>query len=260
MNQNLTPSPRSRQSGFSLVELMVGLAAGLTVSVAVVAFTMSSFKSNGEFVQSTRLTQELRNSLGLVTRELRRAGYDQTALGKVATGQGSPFTPMGFGDEITPSTSPKKYRCVIFAYDRGGNQNGFGVKEQNNGEIRGLRLVTATYRGRATGVIEYAVSSSSGKPSCNDTPPTAYNSYPPECTGVWCPLSDPATLNITELAFTDDHNNVGTAPNQVQIRDVNVLISGQLAGSTEFTRSINSKVRIRSDCFLANLANCNVAP
>ena len=69
-----------RNSGFSLVELMVALAAGLVISGAAVAFLLSSFRSNGEYVQSTRLSQELRNSLDAVTRDLRRAGYDDDAL------------------------------------------------------------------------------------------------------------------------------------------------------------------------------------
>jgi prepilin-type N-terminal cleavage/methylation domain-containing protein len=65
-----------RSAGFSLVELMVAMVAGLIVTGAVVAFTMSTMKGNTEYVRSARLTQELRNSLDQVTRELRRAGYD----------------------------------------------------------------------------------------------------------------------------------------------------------------------------------------
>ena len=41
----------NRQHGFSLVELMVALVAGLVVSTAVVAFTLSTMKSNGEYIQ-----------------------------------------------------------------------------------------------------------------------------------------------------------------------------------------------------------------
>src|SRR4249919_3114095 len=66
--------------GFSLVELMVALAAGLIVSAAAVAFLFSSMKSNKAFVGVTRLTQELRNNMDFVNRELRRAGYDEDAL------------------------------------------------------------------------------------------------------------------------------------------------------------------------------------
>ena len=42
--------------GFSLIELMIALVAGLLVSGAAVLFLMSSMRSNGEYVQSVRLT------------------------------------------------------------------------------------------------------------------------------------------------------------------------------------------------------------
>ncbi len=44
---------------------MVAMVAGMIVSAAVLMFFFSSMKSNGEYVQSTRLTQELRNTLDL---------------------------------------------------------------------------------------------------------------------------------------------------------------------------------------------------
>lgn len=58
-----------RQSrGFSLVELMISLAIGLIVVSAVLAFTLSSLTANSEYVQSTRLSQELRNSMDFISR------------------------------------------------------------------------------------------------------------------------------------------------------------------------------------------------
>src|SRR5690242_20718020 len=132
-------SPRAngpaRQAGFSLIELMVALVAGLIVSAAVVAFTMSSFRSNGEYVVSTRLTQELRNSLDLVMRDLRRAGYDEGALGLLATGQMSPFSSMSVDVDA---------ECILYGYDRKSDDAGLyqpGVVDVNNGEVRGLRRV-----------------------------------------------------------------------------------------------------------------------
>jgi prepilin-type N-terminal cleavage/methylation domain-containing protein len=88
--RNFPMNNKNASAGFSLIELMVALVAGLIVSSAVVAFMMSSFKSNAEYVQSTRLTQELRNSLDLVTRDVRRAGYNEKAMASLGTGTASP--------------------------------------------------------------------------------------------------------------------------------------------------------------------------
>ncbi|MGH8030412.1 MAG: PilW family protein, partial [Arenimonas sp.] len=101
-------SPRARrQAGFSLIEMMVALVAGMIVVAAVIAFMMSSFSSNADYVRSTRLTQELRNTLDLATRDLQRAGYDDNALLYLGNANTSPFAP------ILVSGS-----CVVYAYDR----------------------------------------------------------------------------------------------------------------------------------------------
>lgn len=249
--------PAARVAGFSLIELMVAMVAGLIVSAALVAFTMSSFKSNGEYVLSTRLTQELRNSLDLVTRDLRRAGYDQNALDIIASGTMSNFAKMHVEGALTPSS------CVIYAYDRldEDDPNGDGNVGVNNGEVRGLRRIETTYEGATVGVIEYAVSGNDEKPAC-DGATADYTSFPPACDddSRWCPLSDPAILNITAFTLTDERETVGAAPTQVVLRDLGIEITGQLANSTEFSRSVKSSVRVRSDCFSEDLTDCNDIP
>jgi prepilin-type N-terminal cleavage/methylation domain-containing protein len=244
----------ARQGGFSLVELMVALVAGLIVSAALVAFTMSSFRSNGEYVLSTRLTQELRNSLDLVMRDLRRAGYDEGALGRMAHGTMSPFAPMAVDGE-----------CVVYAYDRDSDNEGGpfvdGALDLANGEVRALRRVEVEFNGADVGVIEYAVSTDGLKPAC-DGGTADYDQFPPQCNDAsnWCALSDPAILNITGFDLADNSETVGVAPTQVVLRDIGVTISGQLANSTEFTRSVKSSVRVRSDCFNETIAECNSIP
>lgn len=246
----------ARQAGFSLVELMVALVAGLIVSAALVAFTMSSFRSNGEYVLSTRLTQELRNSLDLVMRDLRRAGYDEGALGRMAQGTMSPFSPMHVDVDA---------ECVVYAYDRDTQNDEVnfadGEIDLGNGEVRALRRVEVEYNGADVGVIEYAVSVEDNRPDC-DGETADYDQFPPACNddSQWCALSDPAILNITEFALADNRTTVGTAPTQVVLRDIGVTISGQLANSTEFTRSVKSSVRVRSDCFNEDIDDCNAVP
>ena len=255
--------------GFSLIELMVAMVAGLVVTGAVLAFTLSSMKSNSEYVLSTRLTQELRNSMDLITRDLRRAGYDQSALGNVATGHAATFSRLqlcnddgGCNSATTTGTvlATAPITCAVYAYDRdavGGV--GKGSVDLDNGEVRAFRLGQRTYNGRTVGVLEYGVSSGSDQPKCDDDSPD-YTTYPPECVGTWCSLSDPSKLDITSLSIVDNGTVVGTAPSQVQIRDLTVTMVGRLAGSTEFTRELKSDVRIRSDCFDPIISNCALAP
>lgn len=66
---------RQRQCGFSLVELMIGLAAGLFLLAGVVGIFAMSLQSNSINLKMTRLNQDLRSAMDLMQRELRRAGY-----------------------------------------------------------------------------------------------------------------------------------------------------------------------------------------
>ena len=251
----------ARQRGFSLVELMIALAAGLIVSGAAIAFLMSSFRSNGEYVISTRLTQELRNTLDLVTRDLRRAGYDQYSMSGMASGRISPFSRMRLCDatnkcvgDVAAPTPP--YTCVIYAYDR--DTGNHGQLDVDTGEVRAVRRRTATVNGIANvGIIEYGVSAAGVKPVCSAAGPN-YAVFPVACntTTNWCPLSDPTRLDVTSFAITDASTNSGS----VRIRDLTVVLQGRPAGKTDYVRGVTANVRIRSDCYDTALTNCTLSP
>lgn len=240
----------SKTRGFSLAELMIALAAGLIVLTAVVAFLMASFKSNAEYVQSTHLTQALRNTLDLVVRDLRRAGYDDRAVKYLATGGSSPFS------TVLVQNAGAANGCVVYAYDSPTNP---GIVDPASGEVRGLRRIVDTTTGN--GAIEYAISSGTASPNFTCTDAQAdYSNTLAACVGKWCGLTDPRVTNITAFTITDSSSTVGVAPNQVRLRDLGIAIKGQLPGSTEFTRGVQSSVRIRTDCFKTSLADCNVSP
>jgi len=250
-------SQRRRASqGFSLAELMIALAAGLVVSSAVVAFLLSSFKSNGEYVQSTRLTQELRNSMDLITRDLRRAGYDGKSVSYLATGDVSPFSRIQLCNASNNCTlaATAPLTCVIYSYDRGSN---WGQVDVDNGEVRGIRLSTPTINGRTVGVLEYAVSGGGVKPACNGASPD-YTTYPVVCNAgsKWCPLSDGSRIDISSFAMTRPDITAG----KVKLRDITLTMQGRLAGSSDFTRGVTSSVRVRTDCYETDPTRCIQSP
>jgi Tfp pilus assembly protein PilW len=234
-----------RQAGFSLIEMMVALVAGMIVVAAVIAFMMSSFSSNADYVRSTRLTQELRNTLDLAVRDLQRAGYDDDALLYLGNTNTSPFAP------ILVSGS-----CVIYAYDR-SYPNGTttltgtaGRLDLSNGEVRGLRLSTVTNaNGQSVGVIEYGVSSGTTRPDCGGATGT-YSSIPATCnsTSMWCPLSDASTIDIDAFTITPTVKTASGSGNTMGMRRIDLTLTGRIAGDATFDRTVRSSVKIRSDC------------
>jgi prepilin-type N-terminal cleavage/methylation domain-containing protein len=251
----------SKQKGFSIVELLIALVAGLIFSGSVVIFTMASMKSNGDYVQSTRLTQELRNTLDLAARDLRRAGYDDDALKYIGNANFSPFAPLRI--ETVTEADGSSSACVLYAYDRSSIAGSLpGVLEVDNGEARGIRRKMATVNGRTIGVLEYGVSGGGVKPACGDAG-LNYAVFPVACSGTWCPLSDSRNLDISNFTVVDSGpatlGAVGTG--QMRIRSLDVTVTGRLAGKTDFLRTVRTRVRISADCLLSNFANCNnVAP
>lgn len=284
LKQNQARSRSRDAGGFTLVEMMVALVAGLIVSAAVVAFMLSSMKSNGEYVQSTRLTQELRNTLDLVTRDLSRAGYNDSALTYVSLPNTSEFAPV-FIKDLTPFVTAGNAStylnadtdgCVLYAYDRtfpiGYADNtdcddvtGCGTSGQIDlefGEIRGIRrtCIDGACDGEAddVGVIEFAESATGVTPACTGAT-ASYVTNPPTCntSSGWCSLSDPTLLNITRFMVI---NSSGDLAGMMRIRDLGIHLEGQMVNQPDFTRAVATKVKIRADCINPTVANCGSAP
>jgi len=104
----LTSNAARRASrGFSLVELMVALVAGLVVVGAVLALVVSIMESNRETLQATRLNQELRATLAVIANDLRRARSVEDPLTVAMAAGGNPYA----------AVSTASAGCVVYAYD-----------------------------------------------------------------------------------------------------------------------------------------------
>ena len=260
----MTRATSKAMAGFSLVEMMVALVAGMVVVGAVLAFTVSSVRANSDYVQSTRLMQELRNVTDYMTVELKRAGYDEKAMVYVANPTStavSKFAPMQFDPAVNPD-------CIIYAYDTYHDSGaGQGDIDLANGELRGIRRRTAN----GVGVIEVAQSSTGVTPYCAGNQPD-YSQYPVDCNTSrgWCPLSDPRTLDIqaftvNTLGSGTDSNGVHTTPggatfNALQQRELQITLTGNLRSDASVTRTVRSNIKVRADCLRANIAACNAKP
>jgi len=71
---SIAPTPILRQSGLTLIELMISITVGLFVLTGLIYLLSSSMNTNTQTLRSTRLNQELRAVMQLVTHDLKRAG------------------------------------------------------------------------------------------------------------------------------------------------------------------------------------------
>jgi type IV pilus assembly protein PilW len=126
------------QRGLSLVELMVGIAVGLFVVAGTVMIVATQLGDNRSLLLETQLQQDMRATLDIVTRELRRAGgvADATALaglwqegsptvvennlGVIELNKAGGIEACDVGDEVGDE--------VVFRYRRAGNEGPYGFK------------------------------------------------------------------------------------------------------------------------------------
>ncbi|GAB3192655.1 prepilin-type N-terminal cleavage/methylation domain-containing protein [Hydrogenophaga aquatica] len=114
MLMNHATLSRTRQRGVSLVELMVGMAVGLVIVAAAGTMHVVTTRSGGETLASAQLNTALRNVMGVMVDEVRRAGYSRDG------GRNSPFmnrTAGAVSDLAVNATGT----CIEFSYDTDGN-------------------------------------------------------------------------------------------------------------------------------------------
>jgi len=262
------------QRGINLIELMVGIAISLVLLTGVLSVMLRISTSGGEIVQSTRLNQQMRGALDLMSKELQRAGYvdwmaawDQDDDGVLTlpaddvTGDGN-LDILDYYQAVLPVLNDMGRitidgSCILYRYDIGPDQfNLFGFRLND-------------------GAIEMKTS---GDHSCD--------------TNVgWQDVTDP-TVTITELTFTlefvDDVDAgdssmyaytfdpdkpdpefpkdlltscdpamAGDLPADGDVlclarRSVRIDMAGELATDPEVTMSLQTIVKIRNDYYNSN--------
>lgn len=274
MNRMVVPDLSSRhEQGFTLVELMVGLVLGLIVIGAILTFTVSSIRANSSYVGATKLQQELRNAMSYVVAELKRAGYDDKAINRLANPANppSPYSTVMVETAATPdpNANPKVRigSCIVYSYDRPDatvTTSLPSVVTPAEGEVRVLRLASEGGRG----VIEVGESTAAGTPACPATTDTAaranYGTYPASCSGAWCPLTDPRVLDVRQLRFRLSTSELASRPPLGMVsRDLEIWIQGRLTGNDQdVVRGLDTTIKVRADCIRADtgIDSCTAVP
>jgi len=226
------------QSGFTLTELMVSSAVGLIILSGTASLYGSLVRAGSISLMEAYLNNELRGTMDLITRDLRRAGY---WAGEPDTH--NPVTNPFFDNENNLSISAKSGEagdsCITFAYDRDrdtklgvgsrGKQHEF--TDRDNVEQYGFRL--------HNGAVESRISGS--RPSCNG--------------GRWQDVTS-HNLEITALQFVLRLNSVNLSrPEQECIpndycqlsRHVEIILMGQVPRQPQTQRTLTNSVQLRND-------------
>lgn len=208
-----------KQSGFSMIELMIGLAIGLIISGAVIAFVAATLKANSETIQSMKLNHELRALSELIARDIRRARSMEDPLANIGTGCSTdptstspePCAGLDFND-VDISTAG----CILYAYD-----------SPDGNDLRAVRLATTS----GVGAVLF-----------NRQPTTA-----PTCTSGGTQISS-NLLDIESMTFTNCTYTDAATGTAVTMNDcINLTLSAKLVNDPDnITYTYRTSIGVRS--------------
>lgn len=201
--------------GFSLVELMVALVAGLLLVGAASALFASIIKANRTSLQISRLNQELQSITDMIGRDIQRAGYDASAANHTLVSGASLFYFDSTSDLMNETaTGSGLYRCIRLRYD-----------DDEDGDLDS-GSETRVYRYNDTNK-EIGLGDGSS-PACG--------------TGTWHRVSSEDEIAITNLTFALLPSSVSAGA-----RTVRVSITGNDKRQSALSLTLQRDIKLRND-------------
>lgn len=184
---------RHRQTGMTLIELLVAGIISLIAAGGMVIVMANTLGTGSQTILMTRLSNEMRTGMQIMTRELRRANYHSTYLscyGNVAC-----RSDLGIDAKVKEITIVDNGNsdCIYFWYDR----------PQSGTQVAVTSEPVAAFRRGVTGTV--------GRLQMTTTLTSA-----PDCalSANWIDITDPNIIdvqqfNVVDAGFTEVINDDG---------------------------------------------------
>jgi prepilin peptidase dependent protein B len=224
---------RSRQTGLSIIELMVGVAIGLFIVGGAIKLFVDIFGNNRRLLIETRVNQDLRAAADLIARDLRRAGYWRNAASGVAAAASRPTNPYTAASATTLSASG-----VTYAYDKDGTDTVNNATEQFgfrvNGNVIEMRVGIAWQPVTDPTMVQITSSSLVSNPASGVQWVSVADSCP--CVGAGTCVAPSSAASVA----------AGNWP-EIGVRWVDIVIEGRSTTDPRVTRRIVESVRMRNE-------------
>ena len=223
-------NPGIHSTGSSLMEVLVSMSISLVVTAAMISLMSVSLAHTGNIIKMTKLTDDLRVSMQMMSRDVRRSNYSADSIHCFANhdcvSDGSLSSP---GDVHIADDAA----CFYFSLDRDHD----GDSTEN--AAGGFRRVVTD----GIGALQMWVGDSS--PDCGSTH------------SDWVLLTDPKEIEITgfsvddalsysEVIWVDEEGNQSFQ----KVRKLRMSISGRLIADETIQRSISDIIKLRNNLYL----------
>lgn len=238
----------NRQTGFSLIEIMIALLLGLVVVGGAITMYIATIRGSTDTLRSARLNHDLDSSMQLMINDIRRAGYWGGAIAG-SDAEDNPFTAAATNIQIMDFTDADGVAhasgCILYTYDGGsGGNDGNGIVDGN--EYYGFRLDRNAVWMRMTGTTTA---------DCTD--------------GNWERITDESQLSATALTFSDAPSqcqntttdtvyakscnsavadgDVGAGEQAVETRQIDIVMTGTVLADNTVTKTLSETVKVRNN-------------
>lgn len=225
-----TAYTRNRQAGLSLVEVLVGMTISLVVTSAMVVLMSNSLSSTSRIVKMTKLSDDLRTAMHVMSRDVRRTNYTADAVYCFGNPDCGTDGSVSLPGDVTINAGND---CFTFLLDRDHD----GDATENS--AGGFRYITSS----GVGLLQSWVGDAS--PSCTATGDDN-----------WANLTDPDIMEITAFSVDDllsyteviYDNGFGLQTSQ-KVRKLRMSIDGRLLMDNDIHRSIADVIKLRNNIY-----------
>lgn len=212
------------QRGFGLIEMLVSMALSLLAVSVMVILMANTLGSGTATIQMSRLSQELRASMQLMSRDLRRANFHSSFFNCYANVDCR--SDLGIASYVDTIHINDAGNCFWYWLDRDGDA------DLSNDAVGGFRYSTIS----GIGVIQMRTTGNSAA-NCDDG-------------DGWELITDPNTVEITNFVVSnsDSYTETLSASGDMQVVEkIRLNINGRMATNPSVQREIQDLVLIRND-------------
>jgi Tfp pilus assembly protein PilW len=225
---------RKAQLGAGLMEVMVAMSISLVVTASMVALMSNSLSSTTRIIKMTKLADDMRVAMQMMTRDVRRSSYNANSMFCYANDDCATDGAITAAGDITIADSND---CFTFLTDR--DHDGDSTED----DAGGFRRVTSGSGG--VGVIEMWTGDAS--PDCD----AAAGSL------GWVQITNPDNMDIfafvvdDNLSYTENIQDDGAGNTLSQrVRKVRMNLQGRLTMDNTIVRRVEDVINVRNDLLL----------
>jgi prepilin peptidase dependent protein B len=229
-----------RQAGASLMEVLVAMSISLVVTASMIALMANSLSTTARVVKMTKLSDDLRVAMQMMTRDVRRSSYNANSMFCYANEDCATDGAIVAAGDITLADidGDTVNDCFTFLMDR--DHDGDSTED----DAGGFRRVTAA----GVGVIE--MWTGGADPDCDSAAGAA----------GWVRITDPDETDVFGFSIDDDDEDLsytvviqddgaGNTLSQ-RVRKIRMNLQGRLVADETIVRRVEDVISVRNDLLL----------